>query len=418
MITKKYIASDMQEALAQIKEEMGTDAVIVSSRVVPTRKGLFGLFSKKAVEVVATYDERKKTEESRFQKQKNGRTAYIPKKQNQTMSYNVPTEMPTVTANSAAAAYGSPFRVQPTAPAQSMQQSASKPTAAVDSQLDEMKRMLKDVAGKVEDMSRGRVTTGDQLSEEAVLYSKILEDHDVDPGVARSVCAKAQEISLRKGAPIKEVLETLVTEQLGEAQPIKITKFQQKIIMVIGATGVGKTTTLVKLASDIIVNNGLKVGVINSDVFRVAAQDHLKMYCDILGCEMVTVYKPEELPDAIEALSECDVIFLDTAGKVSHDEAYRNEIAQMISYGKIDDIFLTISASTNQKVMKDTLANYAFLQKHRILLTKMDEASTLGVLLNIKMYTDRPLSYMTTGQAVPDDIEKVDVQAVARSLME
>ncbi len=410
MITKKYIAADMQDALQQIKEEMGSEAVIVSSKLVPTKKGLFGLFSKKVVEVVATYDGKSKKEDSRFQKQKNGRTAYIPKGKPQSMSFNVPEEVTTMSVGSAAAAYGAPVKRQPAPqPAQN---------AAMDSQMDEMKKMLKDVAGKVEDLSRVKAPNATHLSEEAAMYCRRLEEHDVNPAIASALCAKAQDISLRKGAQYKEVLETLILETLDEPHPIKITKFQQKIIMVIGATGVGKTTTLVKLASDIIVNNGLKVGVINSDVFRVAAQDHLKMYCDILGCDMVTIYKPEEVADAIEALADCDVIFLDTAGKVSHDEAYQKEIAEIIENGNIEDIFLTISASTNERVMKETLANYAFLAKHRILLTKMDEASTTGVLVNIKSYTDRPLSYVTTGQAVPDDIEKVDVQKVARELME
>ncbi len=423
MITKKYTATDMQDALQQIKEEMGTDAIIVSSRVVPGRKGIFGLFAKKAVEVVATYDETKKSDNSRFQRQPNGRTAYVPAKKKYEFE---PAEFSSVGAGSAAVAYGAPAKPAPKpAPIDlfARQRADAEPhknrdASNIDAQIDEMNKMLRNMATKVEDLSRGKGVPTEQLTPDAADYCRKLEAQDVRKDVAHSICAQAQDYAVRKGLALPEVLESLIADRLGDVAPIKITKFQQKIVMVIGPTGVGKTTTLVKLASDIIVNNDLKVGVINSDVFRVAAQDHLNTYCDILGCNLVTVYTPSEVSDAIEALSDCDVIFLDTAGKVSHDEVYKKEIADIISYGNIDDIFLTISASTNERVMKDTLDNYAFLNKHRILVTKVDEASTLGVLLNIKELTSRPLSYMTTGQAVPDDIEKIDVQAVARRLME
>lgn len=400
MEIKKYYAYDMQEALQQIKDELGPDAVILSSRMERKRKGPLGVFSRRVIEVVVGYEEKERHVARRpiAAKPRPQPAAKAPQKpEKETLSPQ--------TRGRAAQAY------------QSQSALATPPVAPVadyGSQLGELKRMIETVSNKVEGIGRESEA---HFSEETAAFYRRLLDQDVAKDVAKELCERAQDISARKGAPIGEVLASLLEEEIGAPALITPTRFQRKVVMVIGPTGVGKTTTLVKLASKMIVEQGLKVGIINSDVYRVGAQEQLKTYCEILGTEMATIYKPEELPAALDAMQNADVVFLDTAGKVSQDKNYQAEVGKLMELGNVDDILLTISASSAARAMQTALKNYAFLNRHSLLITKVDEMGTLGALLNARRFSGRPLSYITLGQAVPEDIAEIDPQEIAAQLI-
>ena len=187
--------------------------------------------------------------------------------------------------------------------------------------------------------------------------------------------------------------------------------------MLVGPTGVGKTTTLVKLAYMLVYQEKLNVGVINTDSFRVAAQEHLKAYCEILQTDLLTVYKPDEISDAIKAFQDKDVILIDTAGKVSDDLGYRKDIEKIVGSGKIDDIYVTLSASTSTRVLEKTIENYKFLQKYNVIVTKIDETAYRGVFFYIAKMSGMPLSYVSVGQNVPDDIRIVDTAEIVKTVL-
>lgn len=403
MATKKFYAYDMQEALRQIKEELGPNAVIVSSKVERAKKGPLGIFSKKVIEVVVSYEEEDRQAELRN------------KKNNQRFAQPIPRPQPSIKPQTHAKMSAVPARPMGTAAA--AYQNAGKhekPDDKIAGDLGEIKKLIEQMSNKVEGIGKDGVSNFTE--ETAARYRRLLEQ-DVDKKIAKRFCEQAQDISARKGATVEEVLRSLLIEAIGQPNLIVPTKFQRKVIMVIGPTGVGKTTTLVKLASNMIVNQGLKVGMVNSDVYRVGAQEHLKTYCDILDTPMLTIYKPEDLEEALESVQDADVVFIDTAGKVSQDEEYQKEIAKLVEIGKVDDIYLTISASTSMKAMKTILKNYAFLNRHSLLVTKLDEMGTMGPLLNARQYSGRPLSYITLGQTVPEDIAVVQPQDMVNELL-
>lgn len=249
------------------------------------------------------------------------------------------------------------------------------------------------------------------------LYTNMLEC-DTDEPVARELMDKARAIlKKRPEATEMEVMDHVLREFIGDIGEIVHKKFEQEVIMIIGPTGVGKTTTLVKLASHFVTTLGLKVGIINTDVYRVGAQEQLKTYAEILDVPMITVYNPDDIGEAIESFGDKDMIFVDTAGKVSSDETYQEDVRKLIELAGVDQIYLAVSASTNTRNLKQAFENYSFLREHSLIVTKLDEGNRLGSLLNMRKYSGRPLSYMTIGQSVPDDIQKTDVAAIISEIL-
>ncbi|MPN21955.1 Flagellar biosynthesis protein FlhF [bioreactor metagenome] len=214
-----------------------------------------------------------------------------------------------------------------------------------------------------------------------------------------------------------DAMHSILKDMLGTPHTIRCTKYRQKVVMLVGPTGVGKTTTLVKLASAMIYKEKLNVGIINTDVYRVAAQEHLKAYSEILGTQYLTIYKPLEIADALESMDKMDIVLIDTAGKVSRDREYQKELTCLVESGKIDEVYLAVSASTSAAVLRTIFTDYGFLSDFHVIVTKMDEVGGNGILYFIANESGRSLSYLTTGQNVPDDIMKVDPDEMARKIM-
>lgn len=395
MKLKKFYADSMQEALKTIKEELGSDAIILSSKLVRSQKGFFGMFSKKVLEVLAGYEERPRHQTNRFQLPNHKQMRDVATHQYSPAAYNSK----------------APIATQP---AMDQYKKQDKKMDELDESIGELRNLI----NKFENSVGQQYKPEAQYSKNVMRLYNHLIDQDVKQELANELCQKTEQISNAREADPGEVLFSLIEDTIGKPHPIELTKYKQKVVMLIGPTGVGKTTTLVKLASHFVCNEKLNVGIINADVFRVAAQEHLKAYCEILNTEMITIYKPEEITNALEAFRTKDVIFLDTAGKVSDDELYKKEIQKLVKLGQIEEIYLTLSASTSEKVIKTILDNYAFLKIHNIIVTKVDEVLTKGMILNIANISRRPLSYMTIGQNVPDDIKEVIPKSIAKDLVE
>ena len=284
----------------------------------------------------------------------------------------------------------------------------------LDNKIDQLSDIIQNFSTKFEHIKKD-VTYDYVPSVENILMR--LVEKDVDEEYAHDICSRISELMEKKNVSHIEALDHLLREIIGDVAQIEPNKFERKIVMIVGPTGVGKTTTLVKLASYFVVKQELKVGIINTDVYRVAAQEQLKTYAKILNVPMATVYKPSEIKTALKEFEEMDLVFVDTAGKVSDDKEYQEDVKAFIEEGSVDEIYLALSGSSSSKILKDTINNYAFLKKHNIIVTKMDEGISNGVLINIKMMSGRPLSYVTVGQSVPDDIQKVDVSAIISDMV-
>ena len=380
MLVKRYHAKDMQQAMDTVIRELGSDAVVLNSRKV-RKKGFKNLFSKPVLEVMVAYD-----------------PADIPavKKLNNSQS-----------AQSAEKAHKAQEK---SADAISREQ-----LERLDQRIDSIDVILSGFIEKFSFVKRD--ITYDYPEEVQALLQRMIENQ-VREELAHSL-AKETELMLRKqpGASAAEILEHLILEQLGRPEPILHKKFTQKVILVLGATGVGKTTTIVKLAADFSVKQKKKIGIINTDTFRIGAQEQLQTYADIMGLPLQVVYRADELEDALDSMSDRDIVFVDTAGKRPGDDQHKEDILDIVRILRPEDILLCLASTTGFAAIKEMIDTYGFVDGYRLLITKLDETKYRGPLLNISWYTQRPLAYVTTGQNVPDDIEIVDVESIAKQII-
>jgi len=414
MIVKKYHAKDMQQAMESVRRELGSDAVILDSRKV-RKKGLKNLLKNKILEVTVAYDPAKTPAAKKFtlprsqapqpepeQKKPENPVEESPERALEKLLEKLPEIKPETQ-----------LKVQP-------QKAPEKPPASaelerLDKRIDSLDSMLSDFVNKFSYVKRE--ITHDYPEEIQEILCKMIEN-EVKEELAH-ILAKEAEQMLRKqsGANAAEVMEHLVHEKLGRAEPILHKKFAQKIILFFGPTGVGKTTSIAKLATDFSVQQKKNIGIINTDTFRIGAQEQLSTYAEILGLPIQVIYDMKDLKGAIDNMADRDVIFIDTAGKRPGDEQHKEDILEIVRIAKPEDVLLCISASTSFATIKDTVDAYKFVDDYRLLVTKLDETNYRGALLNICWYTQKPMAYITTGQNVPDDIETVNVDAIAKEIV-
>jgi flagellar biosynthesis protein FlhF len=189
------------------------------------------------------------------------------------------------------------------------------------------------------------------------------------------------------------------------------------VAIFIGPTGVGKTTTLAKIAANYSLSQEAKVGMITADTYRIAAVQQLKTYAEILGIPVAVVYSPGEIRKAIEDFSDKDLILIDTAGRSHRSRPQFEEIRELVASSGADEVFLVLSSTGSMKSNREIIKNYGFLDEFKLIFTKADETPTLGTLLNARMMTGKCLSYVTIGQSVPDDIEVASIDKIASNLV-
>ncbi|MCH5184954.1 MAG: flagellar biosynthesis protein FlhF, partial [Oscillospiraceae bacterium] len=177
-----------------------------------------------------------------------------------------------------------------------------------------------------------------------------------------------------------------------------------------------KTTTLSKIATDIVVNRHKKAAVITTDIYKIASTEQLKVYTDILEVPFSVIYSNDEIDECMDKFADCDVIFIDT-GKSPDEEEYKLQVKEIISKTSPDEIYLVISANANYKSCVKTLAGYSYVKDYRIIITKTDEAVSSGIIFNIRSLTDKPFSYLTYGQVLTEDIKVFDSGEILGSLM-
>ncbi len=176
-------------------------------------------------------------------------------------------------------------------------------------------------------------------------------------------------------------------------------------IAMIGPTGVGKTTTLAKLAASFKLRDQKNVGLVTCDTYRIAAVDQLRTYANIIGLQLEVALSAAEMSRAVQALRDCDVVLIDTAGRAPGDQARLEELRRCLDAARPHEVHLVLSSTSSQRVLLQEAAAFADVGADRIVLTKLDEAVSFGVLINVMQAVGKSLSFITTGQEVPDHIE-------------
>lgn len=359
MNVKRFVAKDMQEAFEKIKGELGSDAVILNSRTI-RKKGVLGFFSKPVVEVFAAYDKRENNQSSN-------------------------------------------------------NQGDSKQIQELENKISSLNNVLSVVTNKLSNI--GTKSTFQFSDEIEKLYYKLLSN-DVSEEVANAIMLEVKEIVNKYGDREPEVARQVIKQYLDEPYILKTQKYRQKVAIFVGPTGVGKTTTIAKLAAIFSKENNLKVGLITADAHRVAAYEQLKRYADILDVPICSVYSNDELKIVLSRFEDRDLILIDTSGKSSYDKDHEKEISEIIEICGCDEIFLTISASTNASTSKRIIESFDFIDNYKLIITKLDESTTKGGVLNARFYSRKPVAYVTTGQNVPGDIKVFSSNEIVESLLD
>lgn len=404
MEVKKYLATSVNQAYERARTELGVDAVLISSQWV-RRKGLKNLFSKKIVEVTFAYEQKKKPY--------GGDNPYAAKAQE---------ILALVDESSKKKKFGAGETEQTTQGSQvskvaEVQQAvlSEQQLEQIDKRMNKFEEMLTDFVEKFKYFKKD--ITFDFADDINHLLRKMIEA-EVREEFAHELAKETEKlIRAKPESPAVEALEHLLLELLGNPEPIITKKFYQKFILLLGPTGVGKTTTIAKLAADFSIKQKKKVGIINTDFNRIGAHDQLQIYADTLGIPLELVYYPDELDNVMKNMHDREIVFVDTAGKRPGDSEHKQDILNIVSMLKPEDILLCLSATTSFSSIKEIVDSYAYLENYRVLVTKLDETKHRGPVLNISWYTKKPLAYFTTGQAVPDDISIADIESVINQII-
>ena len=193
---------------------------------------------------------------------------------------------------------------------------------------------------------------------------------------------------------------------------------EQKRLALIGPTGVGKTTTIAKLAAAFLLSGGKRVAMITIDTYRIAAVEQLKVYGEIMNVPVEVVMTAEQLRDVMLRHSNKDLILIDTAGRSPKDDVSLDELQQFLSVDPEIEPHLVLSATTRERDLYETYRRFSALQPKSLLMTKLDECECLGVLLNIHLRNNCPLSYLANGQKVPEDLVQADAELVSAMILE
>ena len=411
MTINKFQGKTEEEAIAKAKQEFGENAVIMNVKEVKP-KGLFRAFKNSTYEVTAAMEEKEQ-----FVNPK--RALQNTKKLHD--SINLSADIPKPEAKP-------DFRelIQKTMPNSSRMQEPEE---------KKIEQRLDDLSNRIEE-SLARTPKGEKpeaenpvkekpSSEEfhfvRILYSTLLKN-EVNEKYVNQILDEIEKF-IRPGNSVDMILSNVYQKlilRFGQPKTIDLSGSKPKILFFVGPTGVGKTTTIAKIASKYKVEYDKKVAFITADTYRIAATEQLQVYANILDAPMAIVYSQAELNDSIAKFEDYDLVFVDTAGFSHKNEKQRNDMKTLLGgvseeYNK--EVYLVLSATTKYMDLLDIVDSYREIADYKLIFTKLDETTTYGNLLNIKLYSGADLSYTTNGQNVPDDIEVFDTQKIVKKLL-
>lgn len=368
----------MADCLTLVKSELGTSAVILHTRKVERRRWL-GLRRIEFVEITA------------------GKGMNVPERK--TRVAPMPAKPQAKTAQLVAAQVSAPGKDLLGGSA-----AGTIATIALRSEIETVKSMLKDLAREM----RNSVCT--EFPEDLVDHYRKLIECQVAEEVARDIIRRIREQVRPEHYAQRDFVREKIAEQLEKlipvAGPLNRTRAAgPHIVALIGPTGVGKTTTIAKLAANLKLREKRRIGMITIDTYRIAAIDQLKKYTDILGAQLKVVGSCEEMREAIAAMADCEFILIDTAGRSPNDTMKLNELKTFLDAANVDETHLVLSSTASQSCAELAMEKFGEVRYDKVIFTKLDEAVQVGVMLNVVRRVNKSISYVTTGQDVPDDIE-------------
>ncbi len=440
MKVRFFTADTIQEAMGQVKTVLGRDAIILHTRTF-RKGGILGLFAKEKVEVMAGVDlpvasvqEPIKTPAVNFMA--NAYTAPATPIEPESITPKQPVETLAEPVMPKAAIVSSATSTQkesvaivepvtdtnePVVDSQSTQQmSVSTIVENVIQQTEEKEN--KNLAAVQLELANLRdlleqVLCNDPKEVQRFPILEMLLSLDIDFTIAEEIIASLP-VKIEKEAPVTSELKQMIIEKIMEklqsTEGIKVPEVGRKIVAFMGSTGVGKTTTIAKLAAKFAIQEGMSVALVTADTYRVSAVEQLKTYSDIMGIPIYVVYTAEELKNVLDTNLNVQLILIDTAGRSPHNHDQIEELQKLLQIDDSIEKHLVLSTTTKYKDALDVVENFSVCLPDKVIFTKVDEARNIGTIVNLLYRNPLPLSYITNGQNVPDDIELVDPDKLAQ----
>lgn len=394
MIIKKYHGKTESDALSLAQKELGDCVVLMNSKEIK-QKGLMRLFKSSYFEVTVAKEEENSVSERSYEKKKE--------------------ESPKEDTKEKATFLMEEKKIEERL--SSLEVMLEKQMSKSEKANEESKA---DAVAKEKEAGKEEPST--ELSNTFAMVTSMLKENEVDEQYISSILDEVKK-GLKEDALMEQILSNIYQRMIlrfGKAEKIVPAKEGVKILFFVGTTGVGKTTTIAKIASQFVVEDKKKVALLTADTFRIAAAEQLRTYANILEIPFRVIYTTEEIIEAVENFKEFDYILVDTAGHSQYNDTQREtmtEYVESIRAKAETEVFLVLAANTKYKDMLSIADSYKKMTEYKLIFTKMDETDTYGNLLNLKLYTGAEMSYITCGQNVPDDIASFDAQSIVKKLL-
>jgi flagellar biosynthesis protein FlhF len=440
---RTFKAASMQEALDIVRREMGPDAVILHTREMPQPRFLKWRKATERVEITAGSGVNVRTPQALLSSSANrGGAALNPAAKRHRDEYLAPP--PALLPSSTPGLQRMPFEVRagqravsqvarsaaympevPAAPVSWPSPVVAAPpareAAAATEQQASIARQLSTIQQMMAQLTRGSAPKADEIPAELFqLYTELI-DVEVEEELARELVHQLKQNpgsdSLSDAPAAKARLRSMVEQEVHCTAPITPVPGQRRVVALVGPTGVGKTTTIAKLAANFRLRDGIRMGLVTVDTYRIAAVEQLRTYAEIIDLPMKVVTSPREMRRALDELSGLDLVLIDTAGRSPRDELKIQELKSLLAEARVDEVHLVLSLAASPRNLQATAEKFAPAGTTAMILTKLDEAVGMGSLLSVARRVPLPVSYLTTGQDVPDDIEHASARRVARLVL-
>ncbi len=433
MIIKKFIGKNEEEATALARKELGETIVIMNVRKVKA-KPPFAFLKSKRVEVTAAVEEEdpsmaqirriaKAQDESRSRAKESVTATANAQKQTASATASQPAEKTSGTGILSGGAVTDDKSRSIEEKLDNLQNILEKRLGPGEEKKEETRETPAEAPAVQESTPAPAEETDKETSRFLRLLYNTMIDNDIDEKLVNELVNNVESTGI-PGAKLDHYLSVVYQKMIlrfGKAEGISGPAPKGPVVIFfIGPTGVGKTTTIAKVASSLSVNDKRKVALLTTDTYRIAAADQLRTYASILEVPFRVVYSEDELAIACDDFRDQDYILVDTAGHSHKSEELltkQKSFMECLPDTVAKQCFLVLSATTKYKDLKKIVDNYRTISKFQLIFTKLDETSTLGSLYNIRCYSDSAIAFVTCGQNVPDDIEAFNAQHIVKQLL-
>lgn len=425
MTINKFIGKTKEEAIEKAKAEFGAGVVIMNVKEVKP-KGFFGIFKSSTYEVTAAIEQREN-----FSASMNAVAPQVKTRENINLAADEEIAIPQPMRTLARGEVKREEQKEEVVEKSKTERFPSVNETSVSDytysekefkeRLDNLSELLEQKLSSSAQDDMTNVADSEEMSFVRMVYNTLL-NNEVHEKYVNQIIEEVEKF-IRPGNNVDMILPNIYQKlvlKFGQPKTIELTGKKPNVVFFVGPTGVGKTTTIAKIASKYKVEYDRKVAFITADTYRIAATEQLRVYANILDAPMSIVYSVAEINEEIEKYNEYDLIFVDTAGFSHKNEQQRSDTKRLldgVSEAYHKEVYLVLSATTKYRDLMDIVDIYNEISDYKLIFTKLDETGSYGNLLNIKLYADADLSYVTTGQSVPDDIEVFDTQKIVKQLL-